>query len=48
MSVFKVYDNRSLDVCRIRLDYDLFELSQPNTGNAATDGQCTTDSLKVV
>jgi len=34
------------DVCRIRLDYDLFVLTTPNTANAKT-GQCTTDKMSV-
>jgi hypothetical protein len=35
-----------LDVCRIRLDYDEFTLTQPLTA-AATQGQCLTDSFTV-
>jgi len=34
------------DICRIRLDYDLFVLTTPNTANAQT-GQCTTDKMTI-
>ena len=32
------------DVCRVRLDYDLFVLTAPLTA-AATQGQCSTDVM---
>ena len=35
------------DVCRLRLDYDLFVLTTPSTADAAT-GQCNTDKMSVM
>ena len=34
------------DICRLRLDYDLFVLTTPNTADAKT-GQCDTDKMSV-
>ena len=36
----------STDICRIRLDYELFVLTAPLTA-AATQGQCSTDVMTV-
>lgn len=34
------------DICRLRLDYDLFTLTTPSTATAK-DGQCTTDKMTI-
>jgi len=34
------------DICRLRLDYDLFVLTTPNTADAKT-GQCDTDKMSI-
>jgi len=36
----------SEDICRIRLDYDVFTLTTPNTANAK-GGQCDTDKMTI-
>jgi len=35
----------SIDICRIRLDYETLVLTQPNAAGAAKGGQCETESL---
>ena len=33
------------DICRVRLDFDTFELTSPSSGGVADEGQCDTDRL---
>ena len=33
------------DICRVRLDFDTFELTSPSSGGVADEGQCDTDML---
>ena len=40
------YPTVLVDICRIRLDYDTFVLTQPDT-NQATQGQCLVDIMTV-
>lgn len=33
------------DICRVRLDFDTFEMTAPSSGGVADEGQCDTDRL---
>jgi len=37
----------SCDICRIRLDYEAFQLTSPNAGTTAPNGECATDYMTI-